>query len=329
MENFLSVEEQISLVTSDPDYIIHINNPCEAVQLATVDILARNIKYIKNPTLATQLLAVKYDIDILKYITDPHEEVRRRALCFDWAHGLKYVSTKLQLEAVANHGLRLQYIPNPCLAVQLKAVKSSALAIKYIGLWIDEYNQPQYGPNLEVQLEAVKNDVTILDLIPNPCYAVQMCAVKRSGHALRHINNPYFEVQVESFKNYKESIEFITDVGVLKEVEKGLTKNEINNIYSNLLYYARNPEIIHHLLNHGVSPYQIDDDNLRSHYYEIIIKKILDRRIGCRKIIPYLRRCKWYRLDKLVRSREFCEWYYAPENRGGIRAKENLNKLTL
>jgi hypothetical protein len=45
------------------------------------------------------------------------------------------------------------------------------------------------------------------------------------------------------------------------------------------------------------------------------------------KIISFLRACKWYRLARLVKSREFCEWYYAPNNTGGIRAKKLLENI--
>jgi hypothetical protein len=44
-------------------------------------------------------------------------------------------------------------------------------------------------------------------------------------------------------------------------------------------------------------------------------------------VLRFMRACKWLKLAKMTKTRAFCEWFYAPDNIGGMQAKSNLQKL--
>jgi ankyrin repeat protein len=59
---------------------------------------------------------------------------------------------------------------------------------------------------------------------------------------------------------------------------------------------------------------QIPRDN---HIVKNIFKCIVRLQYWSKKL-------KWYRLARMVKTREFCEWYYAPDNQGGKQAKKSI-----
>ena len=63
---------------------------------------------------------------------------------------------EIQLKAVNQIGLSIQYINNPSEEVQLAAVKQTGISIQYI-----------YNPSEQVQLEAVKQDGLSIHYIKN------------------------------------------------------------------------------------------------------------------------------------------------------------------
>jgi hypothetical protein len=44
-------------------------------------------------------------------------------------------------------------------------------------------------------------------------------------------------------------------------------------------------------------------------------------------IVNFLRKCKFYRLTRLCKTRAFCEWYYHPDNIGGKISKKKIEKI--
>ena len=64
----------------------------------------------------------------------------------------------------------------------------------------------------------------------------------------------------------------------------------------------------------------------RGHYYNTQIIEQLDLLYWKKvEIIKnFMRACRWRRLAKLSKTRAFCEWFYAPQNIGGLIAKKEL-----
>jgi hypothetical protein len=101
----------------------------------------------------------------------------------------------LQLEAVKQDGLSIQYIKNPSKAVQLEAVKENGDAIDFIK-----------NPIEEVQLEAVKQKGYAIEFISNPSEEVQLEAFKKNSRSIQYISNPSKVVLKEAVKKYGHTI---------------------------------------------------------------------------------------------------------------------------
>lgn len=87
-------------------------------------------------------------------------------------------SEEVQLAAVKQNGLAIDYIDNPSEEVQLAAVKQYGHAVECID-----------NPSEAVQLAAIKQGGTALVYIDNPSEAVQLAAVKHNGYAIGDIDN--------------------------------------------------------------------------------------------------------------------------------------------
>jgi hypothetical protein len=104
-------------------------------------------------------------------------------------HIKKYSLEELQIAAVKQNGLSIQFIKNPSESIQLAAVKQNGLSIQFIK-----------NPSESIQLAAVKQNVYAIQYIENPSESVQLAAVKKYGYAIAHIKNPSESVQLAAVK---------------------------------------------------------------------------------------------------------------------------------
>jgi hypothetical protein len=181
--------------------------------------------------------------------------------------------------------------------------------------------QYMINPSEVLQLASVMFDPYSIKYIENPSLNVQLKAVRISGSSLKYIKSPSIQVQKESINNTMHALRHVTSLEVIQELD--LTRKDIWGY--TWLFYTDNEDHIYCLLNRGIdtvpfSDYVVDGTTLGT---------ILKRRDACRKIMPFLRKCKFYRFVKLIKSKKFCEWYYAPNNIGGINAKRMIEKLNL
>lgn len=130
----------------------------------------------KNEPINPQKLADKYPI--LWQIFDPISRSYNSVIL------VKNPPFELQMAAVKDFGLNIQYIKNPPLPVQLVAVKQYGWAISFIE-----------DPSVEVQIAAVQNDGDAIRYIKDPSPEVELAAVKQWRGAIKHIKNPTPEVQ--------------------------------------------------------------------------------------------------------------------------------------
>jgi hypothetical protein len=312
-------QAHLILLKQDGLYIRNIKNPCLELQLEAVKENGFAIKYLleppvkymvetitpdqKPPCLEVQLTAVRKFGEAIKYINNP---------CY-----------AVQLEAVKQNGCAIGQIPHPTVELQIIAVQQSSYAIRCVLRTEDgqQHNQhsnmidcPCVMPCLEVQLALVKTSPLTIKYLRNPCVEVQLEAVTKNGMAIEYINNPSIEVQAKALENSIPAMQYVTDVHVLHITKRNYFDTTTDGL--TLLSYTRNIEaIIYFLLNQGVEHYRQD------YIYDIII-----RREATRVIMLAMRKCKWYRLARLVRSKVFCEWYYAPENTGGLLLKKLILK---
>ena len=101
----------------------------------------------------------------------------------------------------------------------------------------NSYVYKAYSATEEEQIEAVKQDGTIIRYINNPSKELQLEAVKANGNAIEYMNNPSEEVQLEAVKQDGYTI---TDINnptdkVIKEAIKNI---KIDYAY-NLKYILR------------------------------------------------------------------------------------------
>jgi hypothetical protein len=185
------------------------------------------------------------------------------------------------------------------------------------------YYIPGIDLELELQLIVVHNNGCNITYIPNPCSETQHYALYQAGvFALRYIKNPCREVQAKAIKQNIYTLPYIKDISVLPE-DLDYTISDSNGF--NLLWTLI-PEHITFLLNHGADPYKtsVTGDSPYDSIEDVSI--IVDKRTACKRIILFLRKCKFYRFIRLLNSKKFCEWYYAPENRGGKKSKMQIEK---
>jgi len=81
---------------------------------------------------------------------------------------------------------------------QIEKASNNGYAIKHI-----------HNPCLEVQLAAVKRDSCAIEYIDNPCLEVQLAAVKKNSYAVQYIECPYLEVQIYIIKQDRKNIKYI------------------------------------------------------------------------------------------------------------------------
>jgi hypothetical protein len=223
----------------------------------------------------------------------------------------------VQLKSVESFPSSIEFIPNPCREVQLTAVRKDPYVINKIL----DYDEGEC-PLLEAQLEAVKKDGKAIQDIDNPCLEVQLQAVRQCHGALAYIPRASIEVQIASLRANIWSLEFVYDIQAVEQADLDYNICYLDD-HSSLLFLSRVPKIIYYLLNLGIDPDIRDDQGLTASFYPCRAN-IIAKWKGCKKILPFLRKCKWYRLAKLVKSKMFCEWYYASNNTGGIRARRSL-----
>ncbi len=136
----------------------------------------------------------------LRDIDNPSEAIQMAAVKQD-GMAIEYIdnpSEAVQMAAVQQNGYAIQYIKNPSEAVQMAAVKQYGNAIQYID-----------NPSEAVQMVAVKKNRNAIQFIDNPSEAVQMVAVKQNGRAIRYIKNPSEAIQIAAVKQYGNAIQFI------------------------------------------------------------------------------------------------------------------------
>jgi len=110
------------------------------------------------------------------------------------------VPEDIQLMAVKNNPIAIEYIKNPSEEIKLAAVKRNGYewVIKYIN-----------NPSEAVQLVAVVGSASIIKLIENPSEAVQIASVEKYGWSVRYIDNPTEKVQLVAVKEDWRAIKFI------------------------------------------------------------------------------------------------------------------------
>lgn len=130
----------------------------------------------------------------------------------------------IQLIAVKENGLTLQYIKNPSYKVQLEAVKNNGYAIKYV-----------INPSIELQLVAINDISDSIQYIKNPSLEAQLASVRHSGINIAKIENPNEEVQLEAVKQIPHAISFIKNptfkMLLLSKREDGLLLPAITPLY--------------------------------------------------------------------------------------------------
>jgi hypothetical protein len=220
-------------------------------------------------------------------------------------------SLEVQLEAINRDPTFLQVIPNPSYQTQLTAVRKNGLMIQGIP-----------NPCLELQMEAVKQNSRAIQYINNPVLEVQLETVRHDGIAIMLIKDPCLEVAITAVNNYMCALLYVNDIKILDYIDCFQTHNQ-----ETLLFYTVNKDMIMKLLRMGVDPNIENSFGCTAKFYSHTVEEILDSIPKLKLICLLLRKCKWYRLAKLVRSRIFCEWYYSPENTGGKRARKMIRDM--
>jgi hypothetical protein len=220
---------------------------------------------------------------------------------------------KKRIALIKKSPYNIKHIYNPHVQLQLQAVKQSGCAIMHIPF-----------PCLKVQLQAIKQDVNSIRYITDPHLEVQLVVVRKMPAILGWFNSASYEVQLVAVQtNIWTSLQWVTDIQVLQNID--CLQYDSNG--KTLLFYTNHRDIIHFLLNKGVDPYHLDNYGMTAMIWIKNVDGVLLKRQACKKLVIWLKKCKWYRLDKLVRSKIFCEWYYDPRNMGGILAKMKLSLL--
>jgi hypothetical protein len=189
----------------------------------------------------------------------------------------------------------------------------------------------QCDTSLESQLSAVRYDGFAIKFMNSPCYEVQLEAITKQPLALNYIPNASLELQLLALSREILSFSYITDLrvfdlidGELEKLNKPIFDYQRLDLHgNNLLHHCSNSDIVNFLLNKGL----VLHDNCIHPYTTALVQSVIRKRNARDIIIFFLRKCKWYRLAWLVRKKMFCEWYYAPENEGGKRAKMWLSNI--
>jgi hypothetical protein len=112
---------------------------------------------------------------------------------------LKYISQKIKEDIALMRGFSIElFDENPSEKVQLEAVKNSSINIQFIK-----------NPTEKVQLEAVRKNGHVIEYIENPSEQVQLEALEQYSGAIAYIKNPSERVQLEAVKNWKFATRYI------------------------------------------------------------------------------------------------------------------------
>ena len=234
---------QLVAVTEDGESIQYIQDPSEKVEFAAVKTTPIAIRYIPNPSEELQLIVVQQNYNSVRHIDNPTEKVQLFTVQQDGSTIRHFVSKRVpseavQLAAVANNGLALQYLISlgfkpPSDDVIMTAVKQNGMAIQHISdpseelqliavekkpdnvRYIKNPTQrvqtyvvekvPREVLNIknvtsETQLLALKLDGQLINMFHNPSPEVQLIAVQSNPRAILQINNPTEEAQIAAVK---------------------------------------------------------------------------------------------------------------------------------
>jgi hypothetical protein len=131
----------------------------------------------------------------------------------------------------------------------------------------------------------------------------------------------------DNMDRYYDVLNTTKDPGAIRLLlRQGINPHQLDYMNNSSLMFQTDLESIILLLDAGVNPLQKNIHGTTSIASNSLVSNIVTER-SMRKIRLWWKRCKWYRLARLVKSKVFCEWYYAPDNTGGIRARNMLAKL--
>jgi len=136
---------------------------------------------------------------------------------------LKNPSEAIQLQAVQQNGWSIRYLKNPSEAVQLAAVQQNRSVIQYIK-----------NPSEAIQLAAVQQNGRAIQFIKNPSEAIQLAAVQKSGYAIQYIKNPSEAIQLRAVQNNGEAIYYIKNPS--EAIQLAAVKK-----YGNAIQFIKNP----------------------------------------------------------------------------------------
>ena len=142
---FLSWGDNVAYITLPDDCLIYLENDKIKVNKLMIDKIISKKEYFSNLSEEEMYKIVEYDYSVIQYITNP----------------------SVQLKAVKQNGLAIQYIKNPTEEMKLEAVKQNGLAIKYIN-----------NPTEEMKLEAVKQNGLAILYIKNPNLHILLRSIK-------------------------------------------------------------------------------------------------------------------------------------------------------
>ena len=176
-------------VKENPSLIQYITNPPKELQVLAVSKDLSSIQYIKNPSEHLQKLVITKNPSSIQYITEPTEYIQVLAVSKDLS-SIQYIKNPTLKTLLAAIGLAdvnnftalyeqlYEIINNLSLDKQCMFVRYHPKAIIYIR------NQTK-----EIQLAAVKSNGIAIKYIKNPChYDVYVTAIRNSKNAINYIN---------------------------------------------------------------------------------------------------------------------------------------------
>jgi ankyrin repeat protein len=130
-----------------------------------------------------------------------------------------------------------------------------------------------------------------------------------------------------SFKYLNTSLHNQDDVQTVKLLlNNGANINALDDMFNTPLHYIEDDKCIAYLIEQGadLTILNVDDETpAQANFY---MKDYLRKRAVIR-IQKWSKQLRWYRLNRLVKTRKFCEWWYAPENTGGKIARKRLGNI--
>ena len=132
---------ELGLVKRDINYITELDNPAEKTLIYVVTFNPEMIEKIENPSENVQITAVSADGIMIKYLYSKCKVVSttvQLAAVKSDPFAIYYISQhetpslEVQLEAVQKDGAVIEFIKEPCVAVQRAAIKENPSAIQFI-----------------------------------------------------------------------------------------------------------------------------------------------------------------------------------------------------